>query len=290
MGPTIGFVILNHQSAPQLVRLINSLNKTFDSPEIACHHDFSQCPLEVSRFPDNVRFVLPHLETRWGHISVVRAFLKALLILYRTATPPDWFVLLSGSDYPIRPARDLREKLLHTEADAFIHSRLVFRGSTYDDWNNSGYERYCCNTIRVPSLTKRLRFTHRTFVLPKFRTPFGPTFRCYSGEHWFCGNHRAAACLLSGRGEHRRLLESYENVQSPDESYYQTILCNEPSLRVFPETLHYIRWASVGDAHPSVLNDQDVEEIVNSGKYFARKFDMNVAPHVLDLIDQALVL
>jgi hypothetical protein len=288
MDVAIGFVILNHGNSPQLVRLINRLNKTFDSPKIVCHNDFSQCPLDLTELPVNVTFVLPHVHTRWGHISVVHAFLGALKLLYRTTAAPDWFVLLSGSDYPIRPAHDLRTEFGQARVDAFIHSRRVSQGSDHKDWNNAGYERYCCRAISLPSLTKRLRYTHRTLVLPRLNTPFNDAFQCYSGEHWFSGNHRAADCLLSGRIEHRRLLKAYETAASPDESYYQTVLCNEAGLKVHPETLHYARWVSPGDAHPKTLCDDDYQDMMSSGKYFARKFDANAAPGVLDMIDRAL--
>ena len=288
MGITIGFVVLNHKNPRQLERLIRRLESTFDAPQIVCHNDFGQCPLDISALPKHVTFVAPHVETRWGHISLVHAFLRALGLLYGTPTAPDWFVFLSGSDYPIRPARDLLQKLSRADVDAFIHSRPVIRGSTHEDWNNAGYERYCCATVRVPSLTKRLHSTHRTFVMPRLRSPFGPTFRCFSGQQWFCGNARAAECLLSKRREHQRLLKAYDTAQIPDESYCQTVLCNEPGLKVHPETLHYTRWVLPSDAHPKTLAEEDFQNIMTSGKFFARKVDMGAAPGVLDMIDRAL--
>jgi len=288
MALTIGFVVLNHRNPGQLERLLRRLDKTFDAPPIVCHNDFGQCPLDVSAFPKRVTFVAPHVETRWADISLVHAFLRALRLLYRGDSAPDWFVLLSGSDYPIRPASELRQKLQLAECDAFIHSRLVVRGSEYEDWNNSGYKRYCCRTIRVPSLTKRLRFTHREFVVPRIRTPFGPDFRCFSGQQWFCGDARAAERLLSQRPEHQRLLKAYEAAQFPDESYCQTVLCNDAGLTVHPEILQYIRWLSPLDAHPKTLDERDLDDMLSSGKYFARKFDQDTAPRVLDLIDQIL--
>ena len=98
----IGFAILSYTEPEQLLRLVKTLNTMFGDPPIVCHHDFSQCSLDEAVFPPNVRFVHPHIGTRWGDIAVPLAALRAFGLL-RKYDQPDWFVLLSGSDYPVRP-------------------------------------------------------------------------------------------------------------------------------------------------------------------------------------------
>src|SRR5438045_3613582 len=103
MSKAVGFVILSHSNPQQLVRLVRTLQRVYDNPPIVCHHDFSQCPLFPVVLPSEIRLVTPHIKTRWGRFSVVEAGLRALEMLYRDAAP-DWFVLLSGADYPTMPA------------------------------------------------------------------------------------------------------------------------------------------------------------------------------------------
>src|SRR6266536_3434463 len=98
MNTSIGFVILSHSDPPQLKRLVGALIRTYDDPGIVVHHDFGQCGLSSDDFPQEVTFVQPYLRTQWAHISVVHAFLVALRELYNRHRP-DWFILLSGSDY-----------------------------------------------------------------------------------------------------------------------------------------------------------------------------------------------
>ena len=40
-------------------------------------------------------------------------------------SPPDWFALLSGADYPIKPAEKILEDLQTTSADALIRHRVI---------------------------------------------------------------------------------------------------------------------------------------------------------------------
>jgi hypothetical protein len=93
-------------------------------PPIVCHHDFSQCALEEALFPTNVRFVHPHIVTRWGHITLPLAALKAFSLL-RKYDQPDWVFLLSGSDYPIRPADEIVADLANANFDVYLDNREI---------------------------------------------------------------------------------------------------------------------------------------------------------------------
>jgi hypothetical protein len=180
----IGFSILTHNEPQQLLRLVKTLNAMFGGPPIVCHHDFSQCALEEALFPTNVRFVHPHIVTRWGHITLPLAALKAFSLL-RKYDQPDWVFLLSGSDYPIRPADEIVSDLANANFDVYLDNReiryldlgqrlgfgqspdgdlaLTIIGAAQDDgferpsWIPLAYYRYC--TCRRP--TKTLLFSGR---------------------------------------------------------------------------------------------------------------------------------
>jgi hypothetical protein len=124
----IGFAILSYDQPEQLLRLVKTLNKMFDSPPIGCHHNFNQCLLDEEIFPANVDFIRPHINTRWGHISTPLAALKIFSLLAKKYQP-DWFILLSGSDYPVRKAEEIIEDLSRTDFDAFLDSRNIESGA-----------------------------------------------------------------------------------------------------------------------------------------------------------------
>ena len=87
----IGFVILLDNEPEQLLRLVKTLNAMFGDPPIASHHDFSQCPLNEKVFPRNVRFVHPHVVTRWGDMSAPLGALKAFSLLRGVTSPSRLF-------------------------------------------------------------------------------------------------------------------------------------------------------------------------------------------------------
>ena len=120
----IGFAIISHDEPEQLLRLVKSLNAMFGAPPIVCHHDFSQCSTHEALFPPNVQFVHPHICHSWGHITVPLAALRAFSLL-RNYAQLDWFFLLSGSDYPVRPADEIVADLSNTNYDVFLDNREI---------------------------------------------------------------------------------------------------------------------------------------------------------------------
>ncbi|MEH3102511.1 MAG: hypothetical protein PGN12_01210 [Sphingomonas phyllosphaerae] len=305
---TIGFVILSHRDPGQLLRLVATLNRLYDAPPIACHHDRAQSPIDERQFPGNVRFVDPSIRTGWAKWSVVQGFFAALRLLYERDAP-DWFVLMSASDYPIRRADAVRAELAASGADALIDYRQIGdtaesaaarfgpRNPELDQFEADGNRRlkrshYEGAELWLPMLRfndggRRVRAGRYTVHLP-FPTPFRPfsrAFPCFYGDHWFTGNARVARLLLAPTPQHLRLQRHLTMRTSPDECYFQTVLCNEPGLTLVRDNRRYAQWNG-GGAHPQLLTEADLDGIYASDAHFARKFAHD-AP-VLDAIDAML--
>jgi Core-2/I-Branching enzyme len=300
----IGFIILSHMNPPQLLRLVRTLRRLYDNPPIVCHHDFSQSPLIIDEFPSGVRFVLPHLKTRWGQFSLVAAALRALDFLYRDVAP-NWFVLMSGADYPtMRPEKVLKE-LTSSQMDAFLDYRDVVNfssDSSYPAIGNSALEqhfsslgnlavawrRYVGLNLWFPIIRNGPRIGRYTVYLPfkAWSSPFRSQFKCFYGDFWFAGNQKVAEMLLKPTDKHMQLRRYLRWRVVPEECYFQTVLGNTSHLKIGKETRRFAKWEGGPGAHPWTLGLSDLPAIISAGAYFARKF----APEspVLDEIDRML--
>jgi hypothetical protein len=309
MSVKIGFAILSYNAAEQLFRLVKTLNAVFGHPPIVCHHDFSKCSLDGARFPANVRFVHPHLVTGWGDITVSVALLKAFRLL-RSYDQPDWFVALSGSDYPVRPAGEIVAELSNTPYDAYLDSReLLYRalppGQTAQDggfgrpgWIPLAYERYCRYRFWWPRPSKALLRSgafpfrreyvsirnHRLDCMMRWFQCNRPS-RIYGGDFWFQANQKAIGRLLDDPWL-PRLIRYYRRRAVPEESLFHTALCNQPDLRICKDHKRYADWTGGGD-HPKWLEVSDVPKILASGALFARKFRQDGI--VTDFIDRTVL-
>lgn len=288
----IGFAVLSHNEPEQLLRLIKGLNAMFGDPPIVCHHDFGKCSLDEGVFPTNVRFVHPHMDTRWGHINVPLATLRAFRLL-RQYAKPDWFVLLSGSDYPVRSADAIIIDLSNSNYDAYLDNReILYRavppGQTAKDWGFGrpswiplAYDRYCAVPLFWwPRPSKKLLFS-RAFPLQRryvfIRNPSilrwiqsDRPSQIYGGDFWFQANQRAIDRLLNDPSV-SRLVRYFSKRRNVDESLFHTVLCSQPDLRICKDNKRYEDWSSDGK-HPKWLEQSDVPKILASGAHFARKF------------------
>ena len=301
MSNRIGFVILSHANPSQLLRLVWTLRRIYDNPPIVCHHDFSQCPLPQNEFPSSVGFVSPHVRTRWGQYSIVDASLRALDLLYQKAAP-EWFVLLSGADYPTMPAQRVCNELASNRVDALLDYREV-RLSTEPLPPNGlssiphhasrqnmelAWRRYVGLNLWVPIIRKGPRIGRYTVSTPlaAWCSPFDIQFKCFYGDFWFSANQKAAKLLLNPTDKHLKLRRHLRLRAVPDECYFHTVLANDRHLTISKQSRRFSNWRGGPGFHPKELGLDDLPNIISENAYFARKF----APQspVLDEIDRLL--
>lgn len=307
MSLRIGFVLLVNpfNKLEQTERLIRTLNRMFDNPPIACHHDFGKNPRWIENCPSNVQMVRPHVDTRWGDFSCVEATIRALRLLYCGKNDPEWFVYLSGSDYPIKSAARILEDLKNSPFDGHVEHRLVSEGDLvypqdpenlqgwkWETWLHQCHKRYCSLRVDVPGINRYLRFSKRALWLEhpfftKGRLPFSHDFKCYAGEVWFCANHRCARRILDFYERDTCVAAHYRKTLVPEESYLQTVLGNDRSLRLSQNFLRYIDWTG-RKSNPKVLTMEDLPQLKRSGAHFARKFADEPDSAVLDELDRLI--
>lgn len=292
----VGFVVLSHRSPAQLRRLVEVLGRLYGDPPIACHHDFSQSDLDVSGFPANVRFVQPSLRTGWGKWSLVEASLQALDRLYQDADP-DVFFLISAADYPAARPEKVYQDLEQWDADAWIdaldlHGALEGRvpaGEPHLAHHRSpgnirlAEARYLKALLKLPVIRFRPpafsstrerypRLGRATRALP-FSSPWSPfdrSFRCYVGSQWFTARRSVAAKLLHPGGRERQLQRYLQARVVPDECYFQSVICNDPTIRWTPRT-HRLAFWSGGGAHPEEVGPAHLSQIEAEQPHFVRK-------------------
>ncbi|MCP2727694.1 beta-1,6-N-acetylglucosaminyltransferase [Limnofasciculus baicalensis] len=289
MSAPIGFILLTHTKPHQIIRLVTRLNSMFDCPPIVCHHDFFQSDFPIDALSKNVLLVHPHIKTGWGNFSVVESTLRALRLMYQTPDSPDWFILLSGADYPIKPANQILDDLASRSYDVYIEHEPIKYNDYERDWQRKCYERYCTVKFQFsfPNINLRLtngELTLKHPLLTRYFLPFSSKFRCFAGGQWFCANRKAAEYLIDFHTTKPSLASHYCQVEIPDESYYQTILCNNPHLKIKNNHWRYIDWSKEGK-HPETLLFEDLPKLLASSAHFARKFDVDTDIRILDELD-----
>jgi hypothetical protein len=116
--------------------------------------------------------------------------------------------------------------------------------------------------------------------------PIPRNWRFYQGSNWWCLARPAIETYLGYRREKPQYLRwFFERTLVPDEGIYQTLLLNAPGLEFSKTDIRYIRWDDRNSGSPAILGMRDLPELRASGRYFARKFDIEVDAAVFDALD-----
>ena len=289
-NPIVGFCILSHNNPAQLLDLIETLNRVYSVPPIVCHHDSSQSKIDYEQFPKNVIFVKPPIKTRWGRISVVLAASWAIDELFKMSNA-EWFVLLSASDFPVRPADDLYTIIRKAECDAFIDARPLFIQNesvaithgkvkqSLDHFSSPDNIRsktgwYLNPQFWLPTLklSPKLRLGRITFRLPwTKKSIISSKINIFYGDHWFMANKKVANLIAHDSKNRRFLLRHLARRPLAEECFYHTLLMNDPELKICLDNYRFSEWRG-GGAHPQTITLNDLPAIMKSGDLFARKF------------------
>lgn len=314
------YFITSYRRPQQLLRLVETIARESPQSHVLIHHDQFRTRLdagEVEEVAPGAHLLSSAKPLKWGDFSVVdmhwRCFDWAISHL-----DFDWLVLLSEQDYPVWPLSQTEDLLGQSGADAFVESAAVQPNAWGQD--RLRYHRYFYSYTALPGaelahkvpapwapLWRRLRQRAvnrvnrrpgrlvRAVTYPdgmptrvgvrRRTTPFTPSFSCWAGNAWFAISRAGVSEILSFTESHPSYRRHFRWTIVPEESATVTILRNSTALRVEAENLHFERWSDPYSGHPDVLRQDHLDEIIGSGKPFARKFDLAADAGVLDALD-----
>jgi len=291
------YVVTSYEQPEQLHRLLARLRRSSPGSRLVVSHDRKSPPLDPGRLAEveAVGRVTPTPVT-WGDASYLHSILA--VVRDEPLAPTDWLVLLTASDYPLRPLADFERHLAACGADALLEApepgpaldavtaRYRRRSVRPPAWLVDGRRRarlVAAAARRLPGVLwcPQPHGIPPTLEVRRLRTPFGPDLALHKGCDLFALDGRARERLLAAPP---RLLRYFDRTAVPSEAYPHTVLRNDPAVVVRPEMLHFGEW--VGSPHPRHLGVEDLPAMLGSGRWFARKF--RPEDPVLDRLDALL--
>jgi Core-2/I-Branching enzyme len=273
----IAYVISAYRRPEQLVRLVRRL--AGDDVRFFVHVDSKTPELVVRNMVDGLAGMetvsfLPRHACHWGGFGHVRASLKGIAAIHESSFDPDYTILLSGQDYPIKSNRAIRAFLAeHEGRSSFMHFPLPT-----PHWTGGGLPRFRDWHLRWRRIHVRIPLRR---TLPLGLEPWG-------GSAYWIMSRRAREVVHAFVTEHPEYVQFFNHVDIPDESFFQTILLNSPVASDCDDIrLHYTEWRRT--PAPAVLLKTDYPHLVESPCLFARKFDPRIDADVMDLIDEHLL-
>lgn len=279
----LAYLIRAHHAPAQLARLVRRLdtgNATFFVHVNARTDDavYGAIAGALSGI-ESVRWV-PRQPVYYAGFSLVRATLAGVEELVRADPPVDYALLLSGQDYPLRPAEEIEAFLEEHAGSNFLHHYALPASAWADE--DGGLRR-----IRYVWF-ERARLRTRLLRLPLLRRRLPAGLEPYGGSAFWCLTRECLEHVQRFTRERPDVVRFFRHTLIPDELFFQTVIMNSP-LRdtVVNDDLRYVHWLQ--GARPKTLVEEDFDDLAACGKLFARKFDAEESVAVLDRLDREVL-
>jgi hypothetical protein len=274
----IAHLIITYTSASQTERMIRRMqHPDFD---FYIHVDKKLdigAYLFLANIPQ-VYLIRNRTDVIWAGYSTIEAILQSVKEIFASGRRYDYVHLMSGQDYPIKPAAFIHEFFVEHEGKEFMQFEH------FDKWSTECYIRikqYHFTNYRFPGRYYLQRLMNR--LLPSRVSPVALE---YFGSSMFWALTPASLQYVIDFMEKNVKFRRFMRLTwGSDEFLIQTLVMNSHfSPRVVNDNLLYLDW-DLGTPHPNIITNRHFQALTSSPKLFTRKLDIQTDPAIFDRLD-----
>lgn len=283
----LNYLILFHKNFDQLTLLIDKLS--FENARFFVHVDskYEMLPGEYQKLKDmrQTTVLKDQVDIKWGGFSLV----KATLLLIKSALDvkggeDDYFILLSAQDFPLQHNSMIYDYYLQNRNKIFIDNFTM----PYSGWAmDGGLDRlrfYWFLDELVNEEAFRLYMAQKAAGMVRKQLDL----KYYGGSQWWSIGRACANYILEYCEKQPNFVNFFKHTFVADEIFFHTLLQNSPYREsIVNDNLRLIDWAA-GPEYPKVFGITDIDELLNSHKLFARKFDITKDSTVLYTLNSSI--
>ena len=271
---TIAYFILVHRFPEQFKRLFKALYHPENHYLI---HLDKKTGIDIyegiedflTDFPNT--YILESENVVWGGYSMVQAELNGMKYLLKLNVEWDFFINLSGQDYPLKSQKIIREYLTKNKGNNFIKiaNQITVRPETMNRIENYFVE------------------TDNGFSGIPFKRAYLKDVIPYIGGQWMILT-RGCCEFICISEEVKKFEDYYLNTLIADESFFQTVLMNTSfDGKLINDDKRAIIWIPDGDIklRPKTFTEVDIKFLLEGDNLFARKFDDNIDNNIIDSME-----
>ena len=270
----LAYFVLIHRYPEQFSKLFRAI---YDPNNYYLIHVDKKAGVAVKEFVKELLMgfentaILESQNVLWGGYSMVDVELRGMSALLKSHFKWDYFINLSGQDYPLRSQDYIRDFLDEQEGADFL--QMIDQAADRPETMNR-VENYFCETSEGFSGTP-------------YRRPYLAGIKPYIGGQWMILSRRCCE-FICGSHEVKALKKFYRNTLIPDEGFFQTVIANTSYCgRVVSDDKRAIIWIPDGNIklRPKTFTEQDSAFLFESSHLFARKFDDTIDANIVPLLE-----
>lgn len=250
----IAYLIQAHNNVRQLERLLAAL----DGPDVSFFLHIDK-KVDIAPFAHlaapNVALVAPRVAVYWGDFSQVEATLVLIGAALASPAGATRLVFISGADFPIRSAAEIGRFFAERPQTEFINTVAMPADALGKPISRLTRFHPRPSAPRVVRGLQKVMM--RVGLLPRerdYRQHLG-ALQPYGGSSWWALTRATCEHIQRFVAQNPAVVEFFKHTWCPDESFFQTIVCNtDAAARVAPN-LTYTVWAP-GAASPEYMSEK----------------------------------
>ncbi len=270
------YLIMCHNNFDQLEILLSLIDS--EDNDIFIHIDKKSrvTKKEIDKIKCSISkshiYFVDSIKAAWGSDSLMK--IEIMLLNKAVETKHKYYHLISGADLPLKSQKEIHRLLDNDGHDYLSMDKDSIENSTKSFIGRVRYYFLLQNIIgRSSKINLLLRmiqwiliFIQKIFKIDRTKKA---NFEYVKGSQWFSITHNTAVLVLNKYPEYKKY---FMMTNIPDECFIQTIIKNsDAGSNVVNDNLRYIDWSR---GNPYTFKYDDFDELINSGKLFARKFDI----------------
>ncbi len=230
--------------------------------------------------------VFSEFRIQWGSAEHLRAIVFLLEEAWKTGGY-SYYHLITGSDYPIKPLAEFKSFFGEGNKNNYMEWYELPRATWVMEGGLERVKYYWIGNSRFDIrgnvgkyVYKLVKLQRKLGVERKFVRLFS---KLYGGGGYWSLTSDAVGYIVKTINDDK-LLKYMKHTHCAEEVFLHTLLLNaEQKFPVVNDSIRYSKW--VGNARsPKVLDESDFEEVMASGCFFARKFDLSVSVGLIEKI------
>lgn len=295
----IAFLLVVHKNVDQVNMFIEQLLK-FDGSYIFIHIDKKAINEMNGIIKKNNRVTISEnsVDVEWGDFTQIYSTLELLKLAKNHNVDFDYYSLHSGQDLAIKPIKSFADFLERNKGKSLLQSRQGegFAKLPLPGMPKGGFERFQINwprkkrNIRLLSAEGLEWIICRGIIYPLYvkgliKGKKLPDIHFYKGSNWFTLYRDAVEYIFNYINNNKDYVELFRKSYCCDEIFFHTILLNSDlKNNIINDDYRYTDWSCKNESNPKTFIESDFEIIINSNKFFGRKFDIDRDSKVLEQI------
>ncbi|MEM7172269.1 MAG: beta-1,6-N-acetylglucosaminyltransferase [Pseudomonadota bacterium] len=274
----IAYFIGIHKNAAQFGRLLGALYR--DCDQYFVHIDQKQSESFCAEVANLIAawpnvHLLPRLSVTWAGWSQCEMELAALGLACLSGQRWDYWINLSGQDYPIKPVQEIADFLSAEKGKNFIDSRAIQQ--LEPQLRRVVKRRYQWLALEWGGRTRRLPLPTGAILSNKLTT-YGSSWHMLSRGYcdWVAATGNKMAKIMRFTKSSDEFLHQFLIEQSP---FADSLDLDNRRFYIFD-----------GRPNPEILTGSHFDQLAGSNAFFARKFDPEQSKELMDRIDDELLI